>query len=198
MTNTCPEAWLAASPFTFGNYFVTFVEQLQGLSSRDTGGHRTKIIGRFRGRNREGLNHQNPAIELKALTYHLPVASAHVLLLDQELATFVEPAQNAPAEVHIFEQRAINLGDAYRFRIDQHVALHALIDHGFVVRGIELRVWLKGEVYERGAIRARLLSGVGVEKRIGQTGQHKRVPLVFLLVRLPSFTTRLGIVGELL
>ena len=67
-----------------------------------------------------------------------------------------------------------------------------------VVRGIEVWVWLKGEVYERGAIRARLFSNVGIEKRVRQAGQHEGIPLVFFLVRLPSPTTRLGIVGELL
>src|ERR1039458_923617 len=96
----------------FGYYFIAFVQQLQSLGRGDIGGNRMKVVGRFRGRNGERLNQQDPAIELKGLTHHLPVASAHFLLLDDKPTPLVEPAQNAPAEVHILEQGAIDLREA--------------------------------------------------------------------------------------
>src|ERR1019366_3988302 len=84
--------WCLHAATIFGYYFIAFVQQLQSLGRGDIGGNRMKVVGRFRGRNGERLNQQDPAIELKGLTHHLPVASAHFLLLDDELAPLVEPA----------------------------------------------------------------------------------------------------------
>ena len=67
-----------------------------------------------------------------------------------------------------------------------------------MVGRVELGIRLEGQVHQFVAVRARLRSGVGVEERVRQAGQHELVPLVIFLARLLSLAARFGIVGKLL
>lgn len=126
------------------------------------------------------------------------MAVAYIALHDNELAALFQFAEDAPSEIDIFEERPVDLGDASRLLVDDHVALHALVNRRLVVRRGEAWIGRKLQMHQFLAAGAMIGADVGVQESVGQASEHEFGTLVVGLVRLAPLASSLWVIRELL